>query len=106
MLNKYQLDIEHFIAKGFTLIELLVVILIIGIVLSVGILGVSSNSNNEIQKITYEVRNTIVKLRNASILDNKVYRLILFKNRIEVLQYQKVKAVKISTNFTLDNDFY
>ena len=80
--------------KGFTLIELLLVVVIIGILISVGIVGISSSSNSETQKLSADFMDTIVKLRHASILNNKVYRLILFKNKIEVLQYQKKRQLK------------
>ena len=92
-MNKYQ-KYTRLLAKGFTLIELLVVVVIIGVLISVGIIGISSSSDSETQKLSADFMNTVVKLRHASILNNKAYRLILFKNKIEVLQYQKKTATQ------------
>jgi prepilin-type N-terminal cleavage/methylation domain-containing protein len=80
------------IERGFTLIEVLVVVFIIGILLTVAVGSFNPRTTTDMQEKAGKIRNLIVQLRNNSILDNKVYRLILFKEYLDVLMYEKATA--------------
>lgn len=77
--------------NGFTLIEVMVVVVIISIVLSVGMLSLGQNEQNQLRAQTIKVKSFLEFVSDLSALDQKMYLVIPETSGLTV--YRSVKGV-------------
>ncbi len=76
---------------GFTLIEVMVVVVIISIVLSVGMLSLNQNEQNQLRAQTIKVKSFLGFVSDLSALDQKMYLVVPDTTGLAV--YRSVKGV-------------
>ncbi len=77
--------------SGFTLIEVMVVVVIISIVLSVGMLSLNQNEQNQLRAQTIKVKSLLEFVSDLSAFDQKMY--LVVPEATGLTAYRSVKGV-------------
>lgn len=77
--------------NGFTLIEVMVVVVIISIVLSVGMLSLNQNEQNQLRAQTIKVKSLLEFVSDLSALEQKMY--LVVPETTGLTTYRSVKGV-------------